>query len=79
VVRSVAIVTGPCSTCRFWKYKNTVHPNWGHCKRAQEQTETVYFSEHPEERPRFIAIGSPKVTGILATHAEFRCNEFQPK
>jgi hypothetical protein len=71
---------GPCSDCRFWKFKNTVHPGWGHCYAAQEQTEKQYYAEEPDPTlPKFAALGSNKVTGILATNEAFRCNEFQPK
>ncbi len=70
---------GPCHRCKFWKYANTVHSGWGHCKAAQEQSEKEYYRESPPENPRFVAIGSQTITGILATHANFRCNEFQPK
>lgn len=71
---------GPCSTCRFWKFANTVHPGWGHCYRAQEMTENQYYDRKPaSDRPKFAALGSPKVTGILATNEDFKCNEYQPK
>lgn len=71
---------GPCSTCRFWKFANTVHRGWGHCYAAQEQTEKEYYSQLPDpDKPRFVVIGSKLVTGILATNAEFRCNEYQRK
>ena len=71
---------GPCSQCKYWKFSNQVHPGWGHCYAAQEQTENQYYKAAPApEQPRFVAIGSNKTTGILATNAQFRCNEFQPK
>lgn len=71
---------GPCHLCKFWKYANTVHPGWGHCYAAQEKTEKDYYAKTPRsDRPKFVAIGSDKITGILATNAKFRCNEFQPK
>lgn len=71
---------GPCQNCRFWKYKNTVHQDWGHCKRTQEMSENDYANfELSEDKPRFVAIGSLKQSGMLATQATFKCNEFQEK
>lgn len=81
---------GPCHSCRFWKFANTVHPGWGHCYAAQEQTEKQYYDQSPdaEHRPKrgagkasagFVAIGSNSVSGILATRKTFKCNEYEPK
>lgn len=72
---------GPCGSCKYWKFANTIHEGWGHCYRAQEMTETEYNTEldPDDEAPRMVAIGGKKESGIFATEISFECNEYQRK
>lgn len=74
-------MVGPCLTCKFWKFANTIHEGWGHCYRAQEMTEDEYNnkSDPDEGESNMVAIGGKKESGIFATREEFECNEYQKK